>query len=72
MLTNKHPDQCHNCHRNVKAGEGRLERSVGAPGWLVMHHTRADCDAAVIAQPPRGGGGWTRDDAMFQSMQADF
>jgi len=67
---NKYRAQCHHCFRIVKPGEGHVERSAGAPGWIVLHNSRAECDAAEIAQP--GGGCWTRDDAMFQSMQADF
>jgi hypothetical protein len=46
MLTNKFSGQCHECFKQVPAGTGKLERSAGAPGWLVMHLTRDDCDKA--------------------------
>jgi len=60
MLTNKFSGKCHECFKLVPAGEGKLERSAGALGWLVMHKTRKDCDKAT-PMPSRGYGGGGRD-----------
>lgn len=62
MLTNKFSGQCHECFKLVPAGEGKLERSAGAPGWLVMHKTRNDCDSAKpMPSSGRSYGGAGRD-----------
>lgn len=59
--TNAHPQPCYECGIVVPAGEGRLWWLPGPDdggdvvgrtpeGWQVSHHTREDCQQAVLAK----------------------
>jgi hypothetical protein len=51
MKTNLYDGKCGSCGNHVPARAGVCYLSAGR--WIVQHSTKADCDTAVAANPPK-------------------